>query len=273
VTTAALAPRLGPAAEAFPAPARDEATTTGEVAARGLAVRYGEQAPVFSGVGFSIGAGETVALIGRNGAGKSTLLRCFLGFVQPATGEVELFGERLAATRRGSLRRLRGRIGFVAQKHNLVARLSALSNVVHGRLAERPGPRQWLHGIAPRAIREEALAALDRVGLADMAMRRSGTLSGGQSQRVAIARALVGRPRLILADEPAASLDPTAGEVVLATFAEVARGSGTTLVFTTHNMEHALRYAGRVLGLRNGGLALDAPTARLSAGTLRDLFD
>ncbi len=271
--TAALAQRLGPSAGALPFQVAATATAAGEIAARGLSVRYGEQPPVFAGVDFSIGAGETVALIGRNGAGKSTLLRCFLGFVQPAAGEVELFGETLSAARQRALRRLRGKIGFVAQKHNLVPRLSALSNVVHGCLAQRPGPAQWLQGSAPREIRERALAALDQVGLADFATRPCGTLSGGQSQRVAIARALVGRPRLILADEPAASLDPTAGEEVMAAFALVARTSGTTLVFTTHNMEHALRYSGRVLGLRNGTLAVDAPSSRQSAGSLRDLFE
>jgi phosphonate transport system ATP-binding protein len=271
--TAALAQRLEPPADEALRSRFAAAGVPSELAARGLSVRYGEQPPVFAGVDFSIGAGETVALIGRNGAGKSTLLRCFLGFVQPAAGEVELFGEPLSATRQRALRRLRGKIGFVAQKHNLVPRLSALSNVVHGCLAERPGPGQWLQGAAPREVRERALAALDRVGLADFATRTSGTLSGGQSQRVAIARALVGRPRLILADEPAASLDPTAGEEVMAAFALVARTSGTTLVFTTHNMEHALRYSGRMLGLRNGTLAIDAPSSRLPAGSLRDLFE
>jgi phosphonate transport system ATP-binding protein len=111
------------------------------------------------------------------------------------------------------------------------------------------------------------------VGLADLAHRRADSLSGGQSQRVAIARALVAEPRLILADEPAASLDPAAGNEVMATFARVSRDTGTTLLFTTHNLEHALGYAGRVVGLRGGRLELDRPATDLAVACLRGLYD
>jgi phosphonate transport system ATP-binding protein len=228
---------------------------------------------LFQQLSLTLDARDRVALIGRNGAGKSTLLRCFLGFVQPAAGEVELFGEALDRTTARGQRALRGGIGFVAQKHNLVQRMSVLSNVVHGMLATRPGPRCWLQAFAAPAVRKKALHALDLVGLADLALRRSDSLSGGQSQRVAIARALVAEPRLILADEPAASLDPAAGDEVMATFSRVGREPGTTLVFTTHNLGHALNHAGRVIGLRNGRLELDAPADRLAIGGLRGLYD
>ncbi|MEP0320452.1 phosphonate ABC transporter ATP-binding protein [Bauldia litoralis] len=257
------------AAPALPVPA---VVGIPDLAVRNLSVRYGAAPPVFSGVDLTIRQGEQVALIGANGAGKSTLLKCCLGFVPPCDGDVMLFGEPLASLRANRQRSLRGGIGFVAQKHNLVPRLSVLSNVVHGTLAAAPGPRGWLQALAPRIIRARALQALDMVGLADLAPRRADGLSGGQSQRVAIARALVSRPRLILADEPAASLDPTAGEEVMATFVRVSRETGTTLVFTTHHLDHALGYAGRVIGLAGGGLDLDAPAASLATGGLRDLY-
>jgi phosphonate transport system ATP-binding protein len=255
------------------APAAPIAGAMPDIAVRRLSARYGNGPVVFSDVDFAVGRGEQVALIGANGAGKSTLLKCCLGFVRPATGDVQLFGRRLATVGARSRRNLRGGIGFVAQKHNLVQRMSVLSNVVHGVLATRPGPRYWMQAFAPAAIRSRALQALDLVGLADLALRRADSLSGGQSQRVAIARALVAEPRLILADEPAASLDPAAGDEVMATFARVGRDTGTTLIFTTHNLEHALRHAGRVVGLRNGRLELDAPANGLALGGLRGLYD
>jgi len=252
-------------------PARSVATTP-EIAVRDLSVAYGEAPPIFTGVGFAIGRGEQVALIGANGAGKSTLLKCCLGFVTPRSGDIALFGQRLGGLRSRGQRSLRGGVGFVAQKHNLVPRLSVLTNVIHGTLAEASGPRRWIHGLAPQPVRQRAYEALDMVGLADLALRRADALSGGQSQRVAIARALVAEPRMMLADEPAASLDPAAGEEVMAVFTRVSRDTGTTLIFTTHHLDHALRYAERVIGLAGGKLQLDAPAATLAPGSLRGLY-
>ncbi|MCB0969781.1 MAG: ATP-binding cassette domain-containing protein, partial [Ilumatobacter sp.] len=128
-----------------------------ELVIRDLAVAYGEAPPIFTGVAFTVRRGEQVALVGANGAGKSTLLKCCLGFIRPVAGEIALFGQEVGLP---GGRSLRGGIGFVAQKHNLVPRLSVLSNVVHGTLAEASGPRRWLHGLAPKAVRERALAAL-----------------------------------------------------------------------------------------------------------------
>lgn len=244
-----------------------------DIAVRHLAVRYGDGPTVFSDVSFSVRRGEQVALIGPNGAGKSTLLKCCLGFAKPTVGDVVLFGQRLDNASPRVERRLRGKIGFVAQKHSLVHRLSVLSNVIHGTLASRPGPRYWMHAFADSAVRQRALEALDMVGLAHLAQRRADALSGGQSQRVAIARALVAAPSLVLADEPAASLDPAAGDDVMETFAKASRDTGTTFLFTTHNLEHALHHAERVIGLRNGRLELDAPVATLASRGLRGLYD
>jgi phosphonate transport system ATP-binding protein len=232
----------------------------------------GAPGPVFSGVGFRVAAGERVAIIGANGAGKSTLLRCCLRLLDPDRGRVVLLGHDLSTCRRGELRRVRAEVGMVFQKHNLVPRLSVLSNVLHGALARRAGPRCWFQGLARHEDRAYALHCLEQVGLADLADRRADRLSGGQSQRVAIARALMQRPRALFADEPAASLDPKAGEEVMALFADLAVRQGLTLVFVSHHLDHALTYADRILGLRNGTLALDSTPARENGGTLREVF-
>ncbi|MEO1551917.1 MAG: ATP-binding cassette domain-containing protein, partial [Pseudomonadota bacterium] len=171
------------------------------------------------------------------------------------------------------MRGLRAQIGLVSQKHNLVPRLSVLSNVVHGLLGQHPGPRHWSHALAPAASRAAAMDALDRVGLAEFAGRRADRLSGGQSQRVAIARAIVGAPKVLFADEPCASLDPSAGEDVMELFFRLVRDQGVTVVFTSHNIEHALRYGDRVLGLAHGRMHLDRAASALSAADLRGLYD
>lgn len=245
--------------------------TRHDVAVRGLSKSFGAR-PVLRGVDLAVPRGQAVALLGSNGAGKSTLLRCCLRLVEPDGGEVGLLGEAMGALGRGGLRRLRSRVGFVFQRHNLVGRLSALSNVLHGAQARHGGPRYWLQSLAPAATRAEAMHFLDRVGLAPLAAQRADRLSGGQSQRVAIARALMQRPALMMADEPVASLDPAAGEEVMTLFARLIREEGLTLVFTSHNLEHALAFADRVVALKDGRVAVDAPAAALDPRSLAFVY-
>ena len=243
-----------------------------DIAAEGLSKAFGGT-PIFSQVSFRLGRGESTALVGANGAGKSTLLRCVMGLTPVNQGRIQLLGLDATAAKAADLRTLRSRIGLVSQKHNNVPRLSVLSNVLHGLLGKHPGLRHWTHSLAPQGARDAAMAALDKVGLADFALRRADRLSGGQSQRVAIARALVGGPEILFADEPCASLDPAAGEDVMELFFNLARQNGVTVVFTSHNIEHALRYGDRVLALAKGRLHLDATAASLGANDLRGLYD
>jgi len=240
---------------------------------RGLAKRFAGDVDVLSGVSLAVGKGEAVALIGANGAGKSTLLRSCLRLIEPDAGEIRLLGQDVRMLKPAALRRLRARIGFVFQRHNLVPRLPVLSNVLHGAVARRPGPRAWFHEIAPRALREEAMSCLERVGLAELATRRADQLSGGQSQRIAIARALMQRPEVMFADEPVASLDPAAGEEVMGCFLNLIRRDRLTLVFTTHDLRHALDYGDRVVGLRGGRVTIDAPAATLDVPSLRSFYE
>lgn len=253
------------------AASREAAVTACELAVRDLRKSF-DKLDVLKGVSFQVAAGDSVALLGANGSGKSTLLRCCLRLVEPEAGSVDLLGETVTALPPAALRRLRARVGFVFQRHNLVPRLTALTNVLHGAQARRGGPRTWFQGLARKADREEALHCLDMVGLADQAEKRADTLSGGQSQRVAIARALMQRPRLVFADEPVASLDPAAGEEVMELFVRLMREEGVTLLFTSHHLHHALDFADRLVALQGGRKVLDAATAGESLESLKSIY-
>jgi phosphonate transport system ATP-binding protein len=228
--------------------------------------------PVFSGVDLSIKTGEAVAIIGSNGTGKSTLLRALNGLNTIDAGLVEVLGSSVHELKSEALRRLRAQIGFVFQKHFLVSRLCALSNVIHGMQARRSGPQVWAQWLASSEARALAVACLERVGLADKAMQRVDSLSGGQSQRVAIARMLMQQPKIILADEPAASLDPRAGDEVMELLFNLSREADRTLVFVSHDMEHAVRYSDRIIGLSGGGIALDIASRQARPQELTGFF-
>jgi len=243
-----------------------------DLSVRGLAKSFAGT-PIFEDVSFDLSRGDAVAIVGANGTGKSTLLRCLPGLIPADRGAITVLGTDVIAARSGALRGMRAQMGLVSQKHNLVPRLSVLSNVVQGLLGQRPGIRHWSQSFAPETSRDAAMAALEKVGLAHLATRRADRLSGGQSQRVAIARALVGHRKILIADEPTASLDPAAGEDVMDLFFDLARQEGVTVIFISHNIEHALRYGDRVLGLAEGHLRLDAAASTLSAGDLRGLYD
>jgi len=229
--------------------------------------------PVLAGVDLAIRHGERVALVGANGSGKSTLLRLALGLIAADRGSVRLLGEAVRELRGRRLRRLRGRVGVIWQRHNLVPRACVLSNVLHGAQAHSSSPLLWWRAIAPVEARREALLALETVGVAHLRDRRADHLSGGESQRVAIARALMQRPRLVFADEPVASLDPKVGEQVMRLLAGILRDRGMTLVFISHSIHDALTYAERVVGLRGGRVALDAPSHTLAPADLRSFYD
>ncbi len=221
----------------------------------------------------TLAPGQATALIGANGSGKSTLLRCLVRLIEPTSGDIRMLGRDVTVLAPRALRRLRAEVGIVWQRHNLVPRLSALSNVIHGVQARMSGPRTWVQSLAPVAVRGEAMACLARVGLADRALVRVDSLSGGQQQRVAIARMLMQRPAFILADEPDASLDPQTGEEVMSLLLGLVREKGLSLLVISPRLEHTLRFSDRIIGLANGRIALDLATRRADAASLRQFFD
>jgi phosphonate transport system ATP-binding protein len=228
---------------------------------------------VLQGLDFALAPGQATALIGANGSGKSTLLRCLVRLIEPTSGTIRMLGRDVPALPPRALRQFRAEVGIVWQRHNLVPRLSALSNVIHGVQARMSGPRVWAQSLAPAPVRDEAMACLARVGLADRALVRVDSLSGGQQQRVAIARMLMQRPAFILADEPDASLDPQTGEEVMSLLLNLVRDDGLSLLVISHRLEHTLRFSDRILGLADGRIALDLPTSRANPTSLRQFFD
>jgi len=250
-----------------------EQSTTSSLQVYGLTKRFhGTTTPVFKNVCFNIYKGQSVALIGANGAGKSTLLRCCVRLIEPDEGNIVLSGETLSSKKGRELKKARNRVGFVFQKHCLVPRLSALTNVLHGNLAHRSGPRNWSQCWARQVDRDRALHYLDQVGLADLWNKRCDQLSGGQSQRVAIARALMQEPSILFADEPTASLDPNSGQVIMELFAKLSKAQNLTLFFVSHHVEHALHYADRIIGLRDSELQLDSASGTENSVSLRGFY-
>jgi phosphonate transport system ATP-binding protein len=241
------------------------------VSVRRLSKHFGTRI-VLDGVDLDIAPGSAVALLGANGSGKSTLLRCLIGLVAPTSGQAFVLDRDVATLGPRDLTRLRARVGMIWQKHNLVPRLSVLTNVVHGVQSRRSGFRTWSHVFAPSDVRGEALACLEAVGLADRAGQRADSLSGGQSQRVAVARMLMQRPEIVLADEPDASLDPRAGEEVMQTLHDLCKRKGLTLVFVSHRLEHAVRFSDRIIGLADGRIRFDKPAAASDPTALRAFF-
>jgi phosphonate transport system ATP-binding protein len=212
-------------------------------------------------VSLEVHAGELAVLLGPSGAGKSTLLRCVNLLVRPSSGCVVF---------EGTLREHRRRTGMVFQSHQLIGRLSALANVLIGRLG-RHAPLRSMFPL-PRADRIAALAALDRVGLLDRALDRVDTLSGGMQQRVGIARALAQEPRLILADEPVASLDPESATQVLALLHDICKSDRIAAVVSLHQLDLGLGFADRLIGVAQGRIVFDGSTGALTESDYRRIY-
>jgi phosphonate transport system ATP-binding protein len=204
-------------------------------------------------VSFTVEPGEFLVIIGLSGSGKSTLLRCLNRLIDPTEGRIRWDGIDITAAEAEELRHIRRQIGMVFQQFNLVRRSSVLTNVMAGRLGYvRPLPS--LAYRFPAADRELAWKALERVGLTEQASKQARELSGGQQQRVGIARALMQQPRMILADEPVASLDPVLAHSILGYLEELNRQDGITVLCSLHYLDLVQRYATRVIGLREGRL-------------------
>lgn len=228
------------------------------------------------GVSFDIRAGERVALLGASGSGKSTLLRTLCGLEtlnNNGPSRLEVFGRSLQSSGElaADIREQRRGIGIIFQQFNLVGRLPVLTNVLTGLAPELPLWRATL-GRFSKDEQARGLDALDAMGLGDQAFQRASTLSGGQQQRAAIARALVQGARLLLADEPVASLDPESTRRVMDLLTQLNRERGMTLLISLHHVGLARRYCDRVIALRDGALVFDGPTAHLTPTFVRELY-
>jgi len=222
-------------------------------------------------VNLTIERGEFVAIIGLSGAGKSTLLRS-INKMQPITsGEIRIDGVDISQLHGKALRQVRRRIGMIFQSFNLVKRMSVFNNVLTGRIAFN-STLKTLFGIFSKADQITALESLKTMGILDKAFVRADKLSGGQQQRVALARALTQQPKLILADEPVASLDPLTTIQVMDDFLKINRELGITIVANMHHVDLAVKYATRIIGIKSGKIVYDGPSANLGETILTTIY-
>jgi phosphonate transport system ATP-binding protein len=224
-----------------------------------------------NGVSLVVDQPVVVAVIGSSGAGKSTLIRCVNRLVEPSGGTVVLDGTEVTGLGGRALRRARRRIGMIFQEYNLVERLTVMENVLSGRLGYVSFWRTYRRDYPPEDVRG-AFELLDRVGLAGYQDTRADALSGGQRQRVGIARALMQRPRLLLVDEPTASLDPKTARQIMRLIVELAHERGTPALVNIHDVALAQTFADRVVGLREGRVVFDGAPDRLDHEALTEIY-
>ena len=247
------------------------------ISVNGLTKTFGKSNRALNGVDFKIGHGEMVALIGASGSGKSTLIRHIAGLIEADRKSgpccIDVLGQTVQSGGRvdRAASRVRPDIGVIFQQFNLVDRLSVLTNVMVGTLGRISRWRGYF-GIFTRAERLIAMQALDRVGIASTARQRASTLSGGQQQRAAIARALVQQSKIMLADEPIASLDPASSKRVMETLKTINEEDGITVLVSLHQVDYAVRYCPRTIALRDGHKIYDGPSSALTPEFLHELY-
>jgi len=222
-------------------------------------------------VSLSIESGQFVGVIGRSGAGKSTLLRLINRLVDPSSGIISFEGRDITALKGKALREWRRDCAMIFQQFNLVERLDVLTNVLIGRIADHG----FFSSMAMHFSDEEramAIQALDRFGLVPQALQRAGTLSGGQQQRVAIAKALVQNPKIMLADEPIASLDPMNATLVMDGLKSINKDDGITVLVNLHTLDTARAYCDRIVAMRDGQIFFDGTAVQLTDDVVRDIY-
>jgi phosphonate transport system ATP-binding protein len=232
---------------------------------------YGDGTRALSDLSFDVAPGEFLVIIGLSGSGKSTLLRCINRLIDPTAGRVFFKGQDVTAAAGPELREIRRKIGMIFQHFNLVRRSPVVTNVLCGRLGYLP-PTWALANYFPEVVRRQAMANLERVGIASKAYARADTLSGGQQQRVGIARALMQEPQLILADEPVASLDPATSHSVLRHIEELNKKDGITVLCSLHFLSLARRYGTRIIALKAGQVVFDGLPGEINDARFREIY-
>lgn len=231
---------------------------------------FGQRAAV-DNISFQIEGPAFVGVIGRSGAGKSTLLRMMNRLTDASAGQILVDGRDILALRGAARRQWQNDCAMIFQQFNLVPRLDVVSNVLHG-ILNRRSTVATMFNLWPEEDILRALGILDRLGIAEQAAKRAEALSGGQQQRVAIARALMQDPKIILADEPIASLDPMNAQLVMDTLKRINVEDGRMVVANLHTLDTARRYCDRVIGMRDGRIVFDGTPDQLSTGVARDIY-
>lgn len=228
---------------------------------------YDESTHALKDIDLEIKEGEFLILLGLSGSGKSTLLRCINRLIQPTSGQINFLGHDVTKANSNSLRNFRSDIAMIFQQFNLVKNLTVLTNVLTGNLSKHTIFSRWT-----KEEKEQAMQNLKRVGLQDFAYRKVRNLSGGQQQRVAIARALMQKPKLILADEPVASLDPATADSVMNYLGTLNKEDGITVVCSLHFLSLARKYGSRVLALKDGKIKFSGNPNDIDEGKFKEIY-
>lgn len=232
---------------------------------------YNNSTKALDDVSFSIEKGEFVSIIGPSGAGKSTILRCINRLIDATDGKIIYDGDDILCLGKKDLRRVRTKIGMIFQHYNLVDRLSVIENVLHGRLGQKSAIGGML-GSYSETEKENAFSILSELGLAEQAYKRCDALSGGQKQRVGIARAIMQEPKLILCDEPIASLDPKASKTIMDHLLQINQKQKITCIVNLHQVEVAMKYSQRILGVSSGKIVFDGTPAELTKQKIHEIY-
>lgn len=232
---------------------------------------YGSSTHALRGVSTTFETGEFVVVIGPSGAGKSTFIRCINRMIDPSDGEIIFDGVHMEKLKGKKIREARSQIGMIFQHYNLIERTNVLKNVLHGRL----GQMNFMDSLLGRFSQKDRLEAYDllkQVGLEDQIYKRADELSGGQMQRVGICRALVQHPKLLLADEPIASLDPNSANVVMETLRHMTYDRGLTCIVNLHQVDFAKKYATRIIGIKDGLIVFDGAPDTLTESMIAQIY-
>ncbi len=232
---------------------------------------YNNGTHALRGVNFEVEEGEFLVVIGLSGSGKSTLLRCINRLIEPTSGRVEFLGTDITHIKGEELRRAKTQIGMVFQQFNLIKRRSVLSNVINGRLGNL-GTWESLFEKYSEDVYKDAYRSLETVGISEKAKIRADSLSGGQQQRVAIARSLMQNPKLLLADEPVASLDPATSNSVMQYFEKINKELGTTVICNLHFLSLVRRYASRVIALKAGEIVYQGAPSEIDENWFKTIY-
>lgn len=232
---------------------------------------YNNTTKALDDLSFSVKEGEFLSIIGPSGAGKSTILCCINRLVDATDGKIIYNGKDIMHINKRQLRNVRTKTGMIFQHYNLVDRLSVMENVLHGRLGQK-STFSGMIGHYSESEKEQAFAILEELGLAEQAYKRCDALSGGQKQRVGIARAIMQQPKLILCDEPIASLDPKASKTIMDHLAQINQSMQITCIVNLHQVDVAMKYSQRILGIAAGKLVFDGTPSELTQEKIHEIY-
>ncbi|MCY9374959.1 phosphonate ABC transporter ATP-binding protein [Bacillus sp. T17B1] len=233
--------------------------------------RFGEDQLALSDVSFSVNQGEFVSIIGPSGAGKSTLLRCINRMIDASSGDITFDNINVTNLRKRDLKKIRTKMGMIFQHYNLVNRLSVIENTLHGNLGKK-STLAGVFGLYSQDEKEEAVKILQVLGLEEHIYNRSDQLSGGQKQRVGIARALIQNPRMLLCDEPIASLDPNSAKIIMDHLRNISTDMGITVLVNLHQVDVAMKYSDQIIGINRGRVVYHGSPKNITKEDIQSIY-